>query len=180
MNPFEVEEAKFEQGMVRLRAAASVPRIQVAGLTIGPADAGERFEAYRWVAEELVESGLAQLEEAEPEFTMADLQRVRLLEAMQQQRRPGKLPSNFYTKLRRLLRRLRAEAASKPEKIVDYEKAYQWALDMVALRLNKVLYMASAASEADAEAVKNLTEEELALYRQLHQAVERWRSQALP
>ncbi|RLI33651.1 hypothetical protein DRO53_05065 [Candidatus Bathyarchaeota archaeon] len=177
MNPFEASEVKFENVKVRLKAEASIPRLHVAGLELKPVEAGERFEASRWVAEDLVKAGIARFEEVEAEFSLAELQRVRLLEGMQQQRRPGQLPENFYPRLRRLLRRLKAEASKSPEKMVEYGKAYQWASDLLALRLNKILVLASARGEAG-ESLKNLTEEELALYRSLHRTVEEWKSQA--
>ena len=107
------------------------------------------------------------------------LQKVRLLEGMQQQRKPGKLPEGFYPRLRRLLRRLKAEASTSPEKLMAFNKAYQWALDLVALRLNKVMSMALARGEVG-ELLKNLTEEEEVLYRRLHRVVEEWRSQVFP
>lgn len=179
LNPFEASEVKFENRKVRLKAQTSIPKLSIAGLELKPLEAGDRFEAYRWMAEDLVKSGVAQLEELEAEFGLAELQKVRLLEGMQQQRRPAGLPENFYPKLRRLIRRLRAEASKSPEKMVEFNKAYQWASDLVALRLNKITNMALARGEAG-ESLKNLTEEELALYRRLHQTVEEWRSQVIP
>ena len=179
MNPFEVSEVKFQHRKVRLKALTSIPKLSIAGFTLGPFEAGDRFEAYWWMAEDLVKSGIAQYEEAEGEFSLTDLQKVRLLEGMQQQRKPGKLPEGFYPRLRELLRRLRAEASRSPERLVACNKAYQWAEDLVALRLNKIMLMALARGEVG-ESIKNLTEEELALYRRLHQAVEEWRRQVLP
>jgi len=179
LNPFEASEVKFENRKVRLKAQASIPKLSIAGLEFRPLETGDRFEAYRWMAEDMVKSGVAQLEELETEFGLTELQKVRLLEGMQRQRRPAELPENFYPKLRRLIRRLRTEASKSPEKMVEFNKAYQWASDLVALRLNKITNIALARGEAG-ESLKNLTEEELALYRRLHRTVEEWRSQVIP
>ncbi|MHC1563999.1 MAG: hypothetical protein ACXQTF_01550 [Candidatus Hecatellaceae archaeon] len=179
LNPFEASEVKFENRRVRLKAQASIPRLSVAGLELNPLEEGDRFETPWWIAEALVESGVALLEEVEVEFGLVELQKVRLLEGMQQQRRPAELPENFYPKLRRLIRRLKSEASRNAEKMVEFNKAYQWASDLVALRLNKIMNMALARGEAG-ESLKNLTEEELALYRRLHQTIEEWRSQVIP
>jgi len=179
LNPFEASEVKFENRRVRLKAQTSIPKLSIAGLELKPLEEGDRFEAPRWIAEALVESRVALLEEVEVEFGLVELQKVRLLEGMQQQRRPAELPENFYPKLRRLVRRLRSEASRNAEKMVEFNKAYQWASDLAALRLNKIMNMALARGEAG-ESLKNLTEEELALYRRLHQTIEEWRSQVIP
>lgn len=178
MNPFEASEVRFEHGRVRLKALASLPKLSVGSLELKPLEAGERFEAYRWMAEILARSGVAKPEEEEA-LSLTELQKVRLIEGMQQQRRPGSLPESFYPKLRRMLRKLKAEASRNPEKIVEYNKAYQWASDLLALRLNKIVGMALARGEAG-ESLKNLTGEELALYHSLHKLIEEWRRQALP
>ncbi|RLI28055.1 MAG: hypothetical protein DRO46_04570, partial [Candidatus Hecatellales archaeon] len=160
LNPFEASEVKFEHRKVRLKASTSLSKLTVAGFELGPLEAGDRFETYWWIAEELVKSGVAQLEDAESEFSLADLQKFRLLESMQQQRKPNRLPEGFYPKLRRLLRRLKAEASTSPERLMAYQKACQWALDLINLRLNKIMFMALAKEVG--ETLKNLTEEELA------------------
>jgi Zn-dependent M32 family carboxypeptidase len=178
LNPFEVSELKYENRKIRLEALTPLPKLEVAGFEVGPFEAGERFETYSWIGEELIKSKVAKLEEAEEELTLAELQKVRLMECFQQSRRLGKLPENFYPKLRRLLRKLEVEYSSNPEKHAEFKQASRWALDIVSIRLNKILALASA-HERPSELLKNLSEEELTLYRKLHDTIDNWRKAAL-
>ncbi len=179
MNPFEASELKYENRKVRLEALTPLPKLEVAGLELGPFEVGDRFETYGWIGEELARSNVARFEDAEEDLSLAELQKVRLMECFQQSRKLGKLPENFYPKLRRLLRKLESEASSNPEKLAEFKQASRWALDVVSIRLNKILAIASA-HECPNELLKNLSEEELSLYRSLHDAIESWRKVALP
>ncbi|WP_309493082.1 hypothetical protein [Candidatus Hecatella orcuttiae] len=178
MDLFEASDEKFGQKPVRMVALKPVPRISVAQMELGPWEAGERFEISRWVAEELVESGVAQLESEAEKLSLLDLQKAQIVETMQASRRLSTLPENFYPKLRRFLKTLKEAGSGNPEKRAEFEQALRLGMDILTSRLNKILLLASAPEQSEA-AVRNLTWEERFLYERLYRTVEEWKASAL-
>jgi len=178
LNPHEVSEVKFDHQTVRLVAVKSIPRLRVTGEEIGPIEENTVFEAKQWVSEELIKSGYARLADEGEKLTIIGIQKAQIKETIQSSRRLSSLPEDFYPKLRRLLRDLKNQSASEPDKAADFQKASQLATDIITSRLNKILLISSV-QEADENTLRSMTVEEKSLYNNLHRVVNEWRILAL-
>jgi len=96
---------------------------------------------------------------------------------MQTSRRLSKLPEDFYPKLEKLLRELEKNV-SNPAKAAELEKVKQLATDIITSRVNKILMLSSSQEHAEA-ALRNLSPEEMVMYKRIHEAVNEWRNKAL-
>lgn len=90
----------------------------------------------------------------------------------------SQLVDNFYPKLRRYLADLKKEAFKNPEKMREYEKVRQLALDIVNLRFKKIVSLASAPAQTE-QTLKNFTSEERFLYEKIYNLIYEWRAQLL-
>lgn len=140
---FEQREREFLTTPVRVTMKASTEQIEVGELVLAKAKEGERLEVPRWVAEELVDSGVAEIQE-EPfdvEIFKA-LTREKMLASPQL----SQLESNFYVRLRRRLAVVRAGVEKGKYRREDYEKLRMASYDLIGRRLSKLLSISSSAS----------------------------------
>jgi len=175
---FAVSYIKYENSHVKLVALSNIPKLLVAGEEIGPFAANTEFEVRVWVADELVNAGLARRLEEEP-LELMELQKAHFRETMQTSYRLSKLPRDFYPRLKRFLKDLKRASRSAPEKVAELQKASQLATDILTCRLNKILTLTSITDKSEA-ILQNLTPEERALHEVLYDEVERWRSDVYP
>ena len=100
----------------------------------------------RWVAEELVELGLAEMQEEafEVEIFKA-LTREKILASPQL----SPLEPNFYIRMRRRLAAVRAGVERGKYRREDYEKLKMTSYDLIGRRLSKLLSMSSSAKRPD-------------------------------
>jgi DNA replication initiation complex subunit (GINS family) len=89
-----------------------------------------------------------------------------------------KLPRIFYFQLRRLLKELKSQEAKDRAKGRDLDKAVSLAQDIVNIRVKKIASL-SASGEQTTELTSNLTAEELALYQNIRESVEKWKKDIL-
>jgi len=177
INVMNASECRFDHQKVRLVALKSIPKLDVAGEAIGPVEKNQAFEVRNWVADELLRIGVARLDDEAARLNLVEVQKTQIKEIMQTSRRLSKLPEDFYPKLEKLLRELEKNV-SNPAKAVELEKVKQLATDIITSRVNKILMLSSSQEHAEA-ALRNLSPEEMVLYKRIHEAVNEWRNKAL-
>jgi GINS complex protein len=140
---FEQREREFLLVPVRVTMKTSTEEIEVGDLVLKKAKEGERVEMPRWVAEELVELELAELQEESFEVEIFKaLTREKILAALQL----SQLEPNFYVRMRRRLAAVRAGVERGKYRREDYEKLRTTSYDLIGRRLSKLLSMSSSAN----------------------------------
>jgi hypothetical protein len=167
----------FENSFVKVIANRNCPEINLVGLKIGPFEEGNEYEVQYWIARELEKFGIARLHE-EGFLDSAKLYKIQWKERVQTAAQISKLPEDFYPKLRKYFSDLKEEIAKQPEKMREYEKVRQLALDITSSRLKKIVSLASAPAQAE-HVLKNFTSEERLLYEKLYKLISAWRTQIL-
>ena len=167
----------FQNEPVKIIANKNYPEIKLAGVKVGPFEEFKEYEVMYWIAEELEKMGIAKFREEE-KLDLVKLHKIHWKERAQTSRRIAALPENFYPKLRRFLAELKSRAVKNPEKMRDYEKAVRIAKDIVNCRLRKIVALASTATKTD-QFLNNLTVEEKALYRQVNETINLWKTNIL-
>jgi len=140
---FEQREREFLIAPVGVTMKSSIEQIEVGDLVLAKAKEGERVELPRWVAEELVESGIAELQE-EPfdvEIFKA-LTREKMLASPQL----SPLEASFYVRMRRRLAVIKAGVEKGKYRREDYEKLRMASYDLIGRRLSKLLSISSSTS----------------------------------
>ena len=140
---FEQREREFLLAPVRATMKTSTDEIEVGDMLLKKANEGERVELPRWVAEELVELGLAEVQEEtfEVEIFKA-LTREKILASPQL----SPLEPNFYIRMRRRLAAVKVGVERGKYRREDYEKLRTTSYDLIGRRLSKLLSMSSSAS----------------------------------
>jgi len=167
----------FENSPVKVIANRNCPEIKLAGLTVGPFEEGNEYEVPYWVARELEKFGVVRFR-SEELLDAARLYKIHWKERVQTGAQISELPKDFYPKLRRYLTELKDESAKNLEKMREYEKAIQLALDILNLRLRKIISLASAPAQTE-QILKNLTAEERLLYEQIYRLINKWKTHLL-
>jgi hypothetical protein len=167
----------FENSLVKVIANGNYPKIELAGLTVGPFEEGNEYELYFWIAQQFVEQGIAHFRE-EDSLDAAKLYKVVWKERVQIAGQISELPEDFYPKLRRYLANIKEEIAKQPEKVQEYEKAKHLARDIVNSRLKKIVALSSGPAQTD-QVLKKFTSEEKFIYQQLGTIINEWKAQIL-
>jgi len=167
----------FENSPVKVIANRNCPEIKLAGLTVGPFEEGNGYEVLYWIARELEKFGVVRFRNEEM-LDSAKLYKIHWKERVQTAGQISELPKDFYPKLRRYLKRLKEDATKHPEKMREYEKVKQLALDILNLRLKKIVSLASAPAQTE-HFLRNLTAEERLLYEQIYRLISKWKTQLL-
>jgi hypothetical protein len=178
--PFQIKDLdfRFENILVEAVANRNYPETNLAGITIGPFEEGNEYEIYYWIAEKLAEADIVHFRE-EAQFGASELYKVQWKERVQIAGQISALPEAFYPRLRRYLANLKKEIANgQPEKIKEYEKAAQLALDIVNSRLKKIIALSSVSIQTD-QLLKKMAAEERVVYEELGKKVTNWRIQIL-
>ncbi|MEM2910929.1 MAG: hypothetical protein QW146_00300 [Candidatus Bathyarchaeia archaeon] len=167
----------FENSSVKVIANRNCPEIKLAGLTVGPFEEGNEYEVYYWVARELEKFGVVRFRNEEL-LDASKLHKIQWKERIQTTGQISELPKYFYPKVRRYLAELNKEMVKNPEKMREYEKAKYLALDILNLRLKKIVLLASAPAQTE-HVLKNFTEEERFLYENIYNFITKWKNQLL-
>jgi DNA replication factor GINS len=140
---FMQREREFLLSPVRVMVKASFDGMEVGDVEIGKMKQGEAVELPRWVAEELAELNIAEIQEEgfEGEIFKA-LTREKMLGAPQL----SPLQANFYLRMRRRLATIKAGSEIGKYRREDYEKLKSTCYDLIGRRLSKLLSMSSSAS----------------------------------
>ncbi len=167
----------YENSLVKIVANRNCPEIKLSGLTVGPFDEGNEYEAYFWVAKELASSGMVHFREDDI-LDATKLFKVQWKEGVQIPGQISELPDDFYPKLRRYLAALKEEISRQPERINEYEKTKHLAKDIVNSRLKKIVSLSTAPTQSE-QVTKKLSNEEKILYGQLVKLISQWKSNIL-
>ncbi|MGB9958985.1 MAG: hypothetical protein ACPLKQ_00475 [Candidatus Bathyarchaeales archaeon] len=173
----EALDFMFQNSLVKVIANRNCPEIKLAGLTIGPFEEGNEYEVYFWVACKLEKFGVVRFR-SEELLDATKLYKLQWKERVQTAGQLSELPKDFYPKLRVYLANLKGEMAKNPEKMREYEKAKYLALDILNLRLKKIVSIASAPAQTE-QVLKNLTDEERFLYEKIYTLINKWKTQLL-
>ena len=168
----------FENMQVKIVANRNSPEIELPGIKIGPFTEGKEYEVRYWVAIELKKAGIAHIRMEEP-LDLMMLNKIQWKERNQTSQKVLSVPENFYPKLRRFLEELNDEAIKKPEKRQDSEKAKNLSVDIVRMRLKKIVSLASSGRDQTSIIRHGLTKEEEFLYERLHKIISGWKNQIL-
>jgi hypothetical protein len=167
----------FENLPVRVIANRNCPEIKLAGLNVGPFEEGNEYEIQYWIASELQKSGVVRLR-GEEMLDASMLYKIHWKERAQSAGQPSNLPEDFYPKIRRVLAELKMEIAKQPEKMREYEKIKHLFLDIVNLRLKKIVSLAATPVQTE-QFLKSLTQEERLLYEKLYRNINQWKAEIL-
>lgn len=168
----------FENITVIVVANRNNPQIELPRMKVGPFQEGKEYEIKFWVAKELEKTGVVRIRMKEP-LDLMILNKIHWKERVQTSQKLTSLPSFFYPKLRRYLKKLSEIAIKKPEKRVDYEKAKNNANDIAQMRLKKIISLASSGRDQTGQILRTLTKEEKYAYDHLHKFISEWKNEIL-
>lgn len=177
-SPSHIKDADFtfENRSARVIAVRNSPKIELAGLTVGPFEEGNEYDVRFWVARELEKVGIVR--RREETLTPSRLYKIQWTERIQSVSNLSSLPEDFYPRLRRLIEGLKRSSRSSPEKMREYEYALKLSKDIVGCRLKKIVSLASTPGQKG-QILRNLTVEELELYERLDKTIGGWRVEIL-
>lgn len=140
---FEQREREFLLSPVRVTMKGSLEEMEVGDVLIEKANEGETAELPRWVAEELVELNLAEMQE---EAFETEIFKVLTREKMLGAPQLSQLQPNFYLKMRRRLAAIKEGSERGKYRREDYERLKASCYDLIGRRLSKLLSISSSAS----------------------------------
>ena len=155
---FESRERDFLLSSVRVIMRTSLENIDAGDFTIGSVKELEVVEFPRWVAEELVELKLAEMQEEpfEGEIFKA-LTREKMIGSPQL----SSLNPDFYLKLRRRLQLIKDGLGAGKFRREDYERLKANCYDLIGRRLSKLLALSSSSSGLETIGDKLTPEEKI-------------------
>jgi hypothetical protein len=168
----------FENMPVKVVANRNSPEIELPGIKVGPFIEGKDYEVRLWIATELKKAGMVRIRMEDP-LTLMILNKIHWKERVQTSQKVTSLPENFYPKLRRFLQELDEDAIKKPEKRRDCEKAKNLSVDIIRMRLKKIVSLASSGKDQTTEIRHGLTKEEAHIYDNLHKIISEWQDEIL-
>ncbi len=166
----------FDNTPLRVIALRSCPKIEIAGLTLGPFEEGDEYEIRFWIGQELEKASIVRF--GEETLGASRLYKIQWTERIQSASQLSSLPESFYPRIRRLLEDLKAASKNSPDKMREYEYTQMLSQDIVNCRLKKIISLASATSQ-ESQALRNLTPEEQEVYGLLRAVIGNWRSEIL-
>jgi len=157
---------KYENAEVKLRAVKKVPWIQTPGIEIPEVQEGYEFVTRFWVAEDLVEAGLA--EYSEPALSQTEWTQVHFKERINPAGPPSKLPEDFYGRAYQSFTQTRSD----PEKAALLNRMKAWYREILESRMGRITRLASSEAVSSTSA---LSKDEADLYENIHRVVTAWR-----
>lgn len=168
----DIEFSRKPRRMVVLR---DCPRIETAGITIGPLKSGEVFEIEYSIGKILERRGVARFDE---EFLTSDVVfKTHWRENVQTPERLSKLPQHFYPMLRRLLVELRRRSKEDSDRFLQYKQLVDFSKDIVDCRLRKLVRLTTVT--VPKKVLENLTPEEKGLYDNVSPMIKDWKERIL-
>jgi hypothetical protein len=167
-----VRESLLALSPMKIILKRSLPAINLPSFKIEEQTEGTSLEVPRWVGEVLVDLGLAL---APNEGFEAELFKSLSRERMQGPLQLSTLKKDFYINLKIFLKDLSEKARSDPKFITHYEKSAAAARDLMRYRVQKLLYIASAAA-LTSDLIEKITPEEQKLVESVKGLVKNWLS----
>ncbi len=177
LSPIRDADFIFENSPVHIICNRNCPKIELAGLQIGPYEEGKEYEVQYWIANELDRAGIARLREEEL-LDIKKLDKILWKEKVQQTRQVSHLEEDFYPRLRRFLHKQKKAANTNPDRIAEHRKAIGVSRDIVNIRLRKIVYLASSPEQTN-QTLKDLAKEERILYDRLFTIIHEWKNRIL-
>ena len=152
----ERREREYLLGTSRAKMRSSVENLDVGDFHIERLSEGESVELPRWVADELVAQGMAEV--TEPPFEneiYSSLSKEKMMGPLQL----SSLPPDFYVRMRRRLGALNAAVTEGKARREDFERMRAVCYDLVGIRLSKLLSLSSSSTPASTLADRLAPEE---------------------
>lgn len=159
---------KYENAEVKLRAVKKVPRIQTPGIEISEVQEGHEFLTRFWVAEDLVEAGLA--EYSEPALSQTEWTQVHFKERINPAGPPSKLPEDFYERAYQSFLHVKSD----PEKVAYLNRIKAWYREILESRISRIVRVASSEAYSPTS-LSQLSQPEYRLYNEINRVVSEWR-----
>ena len=172
-----IVDTEFENSPSRINFLKEFPETRMGDRVMGPYRQGQEVELPLWITTHLVQMGYAKFRD-EDLLTLNTLSTTHYKETLPGSRQVPKLPRIFYFQLRRLLKDLKSQETKDRAKGRDLDKAVSLAQDIVNIRVKKIASL-SASGEQTTELTSNLTAEELALYQNIRETVDKWKKDIL-
>ena len=172
-----IVDTEFENSPSRVNFLREFPETRMGDRVMGPYRQGQEVELPLWITTHLVQMGYAKFRD-EDQLSLNTLSTTHYKETLPGSRQVPKLPRIFYFQLRRLLKELKSQEAKDRAKGRDLDKAVSLAQDIVNIRVKKIASL-SASGEQTTELTSNLTAEELALYQNIRETVDKWKKDIL-
>ena len=157
---------KYENAEVKLRALKKLPRIQTPGIEIPEVQEGHEFLTWFWVAQELVEAGLA--EYSEPALSQTEWTQAHFRERINPAGPPSQLPEDFYERAYQSF----TQAGRDREKAAQLNRVRAWYREILESRIGRIARLASSEAVSSTSA---LSKDEADLYEDVHRIVTAWR-----
>ena len=168
MNELQVES---ELSLVKVVALDDVEETEIGGFKIEYKEAESKFDVPRWVAHILVDKNLVKLADVGIEL---DVINAIANEKMLGVHKLSELKPDIYKKINFLLKNLRSKLDNDREKSFEYEKISTSVYDLINIRINKIISLASLPFPPD-DIQKSITPEEYLLYDTVRLNIQEWR-----
>jgi len=163
---------KFKLSTVTVTAKEDLDQIQIEDYLVKNVSSGDTVDLPVWVASVLHERNLVEVNEDSLEveiFRLINRERIQKTLAL------SEIKDNFYFKLNIFLTNSKINLQKNPELKNDYDKLYNSALDLVNIRIKKIVSLASLSTHPDDLTIK-LTPEEQFLFNEIKSTIVKWRT----
>jgi DNA replication initiation complex subunit (GINS family) len=100
------------------------------------------------------------------ELTLTELYKIHWHEGIQPANKIASLRKDFYQQLVHYLKRVKEESVKGPQQMKEYDTAMRLTYDIICCRCKKIVLLSSMPEGEIHCILSNLTEEELAIYKQ--------------
>ena len=168
MNDLQVES---ELSLVKVIAIDDIDEIEIGGFKIEYKETDSKFDVPRWVAYILVEKNLVKLADVGIE--------IEVINAISKEKMLGihklsELKPNLYKKINFLLKNLRSKLDTDRKLSLEYDKISTSVYDLINIRINKIISLASLPFPPD-DIQKLITPEEYLLFDTVRSNIHEWR-----
>ena len=159
----------------RLKAKQKIPKTEVGSVHVDQMEQGDSAELPRWIAEVLINLDLC---ESQEESFSSEVFKAVNREKIAGQDQLAALRPDFYLKIRRHLAYANDPSNLRPSAISEIDKTKTMIYDLIAMRLRKVLSIASSLSPS-IDIKEKLTPEEFQIFDTVYDLLQSWRAIAM-
>ena len=160
-----------ELSLIKIIAKKDINQTEIGGYKINDQEEGSKFEVPKWVASILSDMDLI-------EFVDDGIE-IEVFKALNQEKLLGnqlsELRPDLYKKINFLLKNWKNKLSNDPELIQNYEKLSTSLLDLINIRISKIIGLASLSYPPD-DLHKHLTSEEFLLFDNVQKQIQEWRN----
>jgi GINS complex protein len=160
---------------MRLRVKQKIAKINVGSIHLEPMNPGDVVDLPRWVAEVFLSLDLC---ESQEESFASEVFKAVTREKIAGSEQLSTLRPDFYLKIRRQLQFTSDSKNIRPSEIPELEKTRSLIYDLMALRLRKILAIASSLAPTS-DIREKLTPEENQIFESIYSLLQSWRSMML-